>query len=148
MATPYKRIWTSFLDKIQDPVFAKMTVEDQISDCLSWMNEALLYIEMRNLKTDSDLSLRDDDALEFEEDLKLYEIEALAMFMCGAWYSRSINSVSHTSWFVGTSGEKFEMQHKHLSSMTEARDYWYREARKLFRDKNVLNNIYLEEDYL
>lgn len=148
MATPYSRIWTSFLDKIQDPVLASLSIEDQVSDCLSWMNEALLHMEMKNLLTESDLTLRDDDALEFEEDLKFFEIEAIAMFMCGAWYSRSINSVSHTSWFVGSSGEKFEMQHKHLSSMIEARDYWFEEARKLFRDKNIMTNIYLGEDYL
>lgn len=148
MATPYSRIWNSFLDKIQDPVFAQLSIEDQISDCLGWMNEALLHVEMKNLKTESNLALRDDKALEFEDDLKLFEIEALAMFMCGAWYSRSINSAAHTSWFIGSSGEKFEMQHKHLSSMIETRDYWYEEGRKLFRDKNILLNDYLGEDYL
>lgn len=145
MPTPYQKVWSSFTSKIEDVHLANFPIEDQIADQIDWMNEALAYMEMKNLILDSDLSERDDDMLEFTSDLSRTEIELLAIFMVMAWYGRTINSLQHTSMFIGTSGEKWDSQTKHLSSMMQAREYWMNEGHSLFRDYHTHHNSYLED---
>lgn len=83
--------------------------------------------------------------MEFEEDLTITEIEVIAMYMVAAWYTPTINSLSHTKMLVTSNTSKYTDQSKHLDSMIAARNYWINEARKRFRNKNVNRNSYLEE---
>lgn len=145
MPTPYQRIWSSFTSKIEDVHLANLSMKDQIADQMDWMNEALTYMEMNDLVLESDLNERDDVMLEFTDDLTRPEVELIAMYMVMAWYGRTINSLQHTSMFIGTSGEKWDSQTKHLASMIEARDYWMNQARALYRDKHTHHNTYLGE---
>ena len=146
MGTPYKTIWDSFVHKIEDVNLPYMSAEDQARECIGWMNEALIHIEMDCIVIDSDLNERDDISLEFEEDLSYSDCEIISMYMVGAYYSRIVNSLEHTSLFVGTSGEKWESQKGHLEAMRSMRDYWLEEGKRLARNKHTLINSYLEGD--
>lgn len=146
MATSYEKVFDSFLSKVVDVDLPRMREEDMISELLTFLHSALMEIDTSNLKFQSDLSLYDDHAMEFEEDLSITEIEVISMYMVAAWYNRSINSLGHTKMLVTSNSEKYTDQSKHLSSMIEARDYWIVEARKRFRNKNILSNDYLIDD--
>lgn len=146
MATPYQVIFESFESKIEDHDLARMTIEDRLADEISYMNEAITYLIMGGLVLDADLSKKEDKQLEFEDDLSVPEIEILAMYMVGAWHSRRVNSLAHTSLFVGSSGEKWDQQKSHWETSRDMRDYWFNEARFLYTNWHTHNNAYLEDE--
>ena len=144
MATSYEAVFDSFLSKIEDTDLPRMRHEDMIAQLISYLHGALMEIDTSNLKFESDLSLFNDQKMEFDEDLSFVEIEVISMYMVAAWYTPQINALGHTHMLVTSNSEKYTDQNKHLESMIAARDYWINEARKRFRNKYILTNTYLD----
>ena len=98
MATPYETIFNRFAQKITD--FHLAEVDDFSLDEMlnSWLKSAII----RTRKCEHDLSLRDDEAQEFTEDLSDVEIELLALGMVDAWVTPMLNSTELTLQFVGS----------------------------------------------
>ena len=145
MATPYEKIYSSFLQRVEMEDFNSFTEDEQNEMLLQWMNSALGYIELNGLDIVHDLSRRDDTFEEFEEDLKQFEIEIIALYMVVAWYEPRINGLEHTLLMVGSSGEKWTNQQKHWTSMVEVRNAVAHEARALVREYRYRNNDYLDK---
>lgn len=140
--TSYDVVYERFLQNIEDLDLARMSSTDQSETLLGYLKSALAVMEFNSIVLENDLSRRDDDLEEFEADLTLMEIEIIATYMTAAWYTPKINSLEHTSLFVGVSGEKWTSQTDHMSLLISARDKWLNEARKLYRNYNTLNNSY------
>lgn len=143
--TSYDVIYERFLQNIEDLDLAKMSNADRQETLLGYMKSALALMELNGVSFQNDLSQRDDDSEEFEADLTLMEIEIIATYMTASWFTPKINSLEHTSLFVGVSGEKWTDQQAHLAMMTSARDNWLNEARKLCRNYRTLNNTYIRD---
>ena len=105
MATPYEKIYNRFLNRTTD--FNLVELDDYtLSEMLKgWLCSAIVKV-----RTESDLSARNDEAEEFDGDLGDLDIELLAMGMKLAWLDQRINSTEYTSLFVGGKEEKL----KHL----------------------------------
>ena len=103
MATSYEKVYEIFLSKITD--FNLAEVDDYSFDKMmqGWLNTAI--VRMR--KCDHDLSLRDDEAQEFTEDLSDLEVELLALGMVDAWVTPMLNSTELIMQFIGGKEEKF-----------------------------------------
>ena len=73
MATPYEKVYNRFLQKISD--FNLAEVDDYSFDEMmnGWLNSAVIRVR----KCQHDLSKRNDELQEFEEDLSDLEIELL-----------------------------------------------------------------------
>lgn len=142
MATPYEDVFKSFLNKIEDADLPRFDEGDQLDLMLGWMNEALAMMDVRNIHIQADMQSRDDDLLEFTDDLNNTEIEILAMLMVAAWYSPKINSLESTLLMSGHSGDKWSSQKDHLNGMKEVQGYWISRAMKLYRDRGVLGGSY------
>lgn len=69
---------------------------------LEWLSAAIP--KFRRCKTD--LSQRDDELLEFNNDLLENEIEILALLMVNEWLEPQINSELYVSQFYGGKEEK------------------------------------------
>ena len=97
MATPYEKIYNRFSQKITD--FNLTEVDDYSLDEMlqSWLNSSIVRIR----KCQHDLSKRDDEIQEFEEDLSDLEIELLAMGMVISWLDKSLNSTELTLMMIG-----------------------------------------------
>lgn len=146
MATPYENIFNRFLKRIEDKDLPNFSEDEQIELMTGWLDTAIGYIELDGLKIKHDLSNRDNDIQEFEEDLNNCEMEVIAMYMVAAWYEPKINSLETTLMFIGSKDEKWTAQKDQLSMQKEKRNYWKLEARKYFRNYGYKNNSYINGD--
>ena len=144
MGTPYEKIYTKFLKRIEDTSLPSFTREEQIAMLTEWLDTAMSYIELDCLELKNDLSNRDNDLQDFGEELTVTEQELIAMYMVVAWYEPRINSLETTLMFVGSKDEKWTAQKDQLKMQTEKRDYWKSEARKYFRNYCYQHNSYLD----
>ena len=102
MATPYEKIYNRFLQKISD--FNLAEVDDYSFDEMmnSWLNSAVIRVR----KCQHDLSKRDDEIQEFEENLSDLEVELLACGMVDSWLAPQLASTELTLMMLGGKEEK------------------------------------------
>ena len=103
MATPYDVVYNRLLNKCSDFNLADLddyTLEEMMKD---WLHSAII-----RTRTSSDLSARDDEVEEFENDLSEQDIELLAMGMILAWLDQRIQSTEYTNLFVAGKEEKLK----------------------------------------
>lgn len=142
--TSYDVIFKRFLRKIEDIDLPKMSDEDADAILMGYLETALANIYFDNLRNfTSNFENRNDEERVFDDDLSSNEIEIISMYMASAWYEPRINSIETTKMYVGTNSQKWQDQNDFQEMMMKARDYWRLEARKLYRNRNVLDNSYL-----
>lgn len=140
MATPYSKIYDTFLSAITDYDLAVLPDEDLGGMIKGWMNNAIS--DFYNCKVD--LEDRDDETMLFNVDLSNWEIEILAKFMVAAWLNNQIASITLTKQMFGGKEEKWFSQSSHLNSLVALRDTIRTEARKMSRDRSYVKNSYFE----
>lgn len=138
MATPYEKIYNRFSQKITD--FNLSEIDDYSLEemLLGWLNSSI--VRMR--KCQHDLSLRNDEAQEFKENLSDLEIELLAMGMLDAWISQYLNSTENVLQFIGGKEEKFYAQSSHIAEIRSIKDENLREMNRLHNYYTYTNNSY------
>ena len=141
MATPYEKIYERFLSKVTD--FNLAEIDDYSFDKMmqSWLNSSI--VRMRKCK--SDLSLRDNEAQEFAEDLTDLEIELLALGMVDAWVTPMLNSTELTLQFVGGKEEKYYSQSQQLAELRNLKKENSLEMNRLHNYFTYTNNSYFED---
>lgn len=141
MATPYERIYNRFSQKITD--FNLVEVDDYSLDkmLLGWLNSSIVNVRKR----EHNLSLRDDDAQEFQEDLSDLEIELLALGMKLAWVDQYLNSTELVLQFVGGKEEKYYSQSAHIAELRELRKDTLREMNSLHNYDTYVNSSYFND---
>lgn len=141
MATPYEKIYNRFSQKITD--FNLVELDDYSLENMlqGWLNSAI--VRMR--KCQHDLSLRDDEMLEFSEDLSDLEIELLAMGMLDAWFSQYLNSTENVLQFIGGKEEKYYSQANHIAELRALREQNLLEMNRLHNYYTYTNNSYFDE---
>lgn len=144
--TSYTTIYERFLNKIEDSQLALMADDDREEMLYQWLITALGFIEMDDLKMDTDLSDRDDEARCFNVDLSNAEIEGIALFMVVAWYEGTVNSLEHTLLFMGSKDEKWTSQKDHWKTSVEVQDNYRKRARKYFRNHSSRHNSYIDDE--
>lgn len=140
--TPFEDIYDRFLKRIEDADLPKFSEEDQQAILKEYLDSAMAYIDVEQLKLEHDLTERNE--YEFTSDLTNAEQELIAMFMVAAWYEHKIHSLELVSMFVGTSSEKWSDQRKHKTMLESSRQKVWLEARNYFKKYVLRNNSYLE----
>ena len=140
MATPYEKIYNRFLQKITD--FNLTEVDDYSFDEMmnGWLNSAVIRVR----KCQHDLSKRDDELQEFEEDLSDLEIELLALGMVDAWVTPMLNSTELTLQFIGGKEEKYYSQSQMLSELRNLKKENSLEMNRLHNYYTYTNNSYFD----
>ena len=140
MATPYEKVYNRFLNRITD--FNLVEVDDYSFDEMmnGWLNSAVIRVR----KCQHDLSKRDDELQEFEEDLSDLEIELLALGMVDAWVSPMLNSTELTLQFVGGKEEKYYSQSQMLSELRNLKKENSLEMNRLHNYYTYTNNSYFD----
>lgn len=141
MATPYEKIYNRFSQKITD--FNLIEVDDYSLDEMlqSWLNSSIVRIR----KCQHDLSKRDDEIQEFEEDLSDLEIELLAMGMVDSWVSQYLQSTELVSQFIGGKEEKFYAQSSHISELRAVKEQNLLEMNRLHNYFTYTNSSYFND---
>ena len=140
MATPYEKVYNRFLQKISD--FNLADVDDySFNEMINgWLNSAVIRVR----KCQHDLSKRDDELQEFEEDLSDLEIELLALGMVDAWVTPMLNSTELTLQFIGGKEEKYYSQSQMLSELRNLKKENSLEMNRLHNYYTYTNNSYFD----
>lgn len=144
--TPYETIFNSFLKRIEDEILPKFEESEQNEIMIGYLNDAIAMMTADDLMIEHDLNNKDDDLMEFTDDLTNLEVELLSKVMVVSWYEQKINSIETTVMMIGVSGEKWTSQKDLAESMKARQTKAYREARKLARGYHYRNNNYLGGD--
>lgn len=142
--TSYGTIFKRFENKIETLEHQKLGDDLWNGLCVEWLNSAIGMIELDSLKITHDLTLRDDEILEFTEDLTNAEIEVIALYMVVAWYDIQLNSLELTNFFYGSKDEKWENKKDHANYILGIQEKYRKKARKYFRNHSSRNNSYLQ----
>lgn len=140
MATPYEKIYERFLSKITD--FNLVEMDDYSFDKMmnGWLNSAI--VRMRKCK--HDLSLRDNVAQEFTEDLSDLEVELLSLGMVDAWVTPMLNSTELTLQFIGGKEEKYYSQSQQLAELRNLKKENALEMNRLHNYYTYTNSDYFD----
>ena len=141
MATPYEKVYGRFLNKVTD--FNLAEVDDYSFDKMmnDWLDSAIIRVR----KCEHDLSKRDDEAQEFEEDLSDLEIELLACGMVDSWLAPILNSTELTLQFLGGKEEQFYSQANHISELRAMKEQNLLEMNRLHNYNTYINNSYFND---
>lgn len=140
MATPYEKIYDRFTQKITD--FNLVEIDDYSLDEMlhSWLDAAIVRVR----KCEHDLSLRDDEAHEFQEDLSDLEIELIALGMVDAWITPMLNSTELALQFIGGKEEKYFSQAQQLAELRNLKRENTLEMNRLHNYHTYTNNPYFD----
>lgn len=141
MATPYEKIYNRFLQKITD--FNLAEVDDYSFDEMlqGWLNSSIVRIR----KCQHDLSKRDDELQEFEEDLSDLEVELLALGMTISWLDQYLNSTELTLMMIGGKEEKYYSQAAHIKELRDLRESTVLEMNRLHNYNTYLTSSYFND---
>lgn len=141
MATPYEKIFSKFLSKVTD--FNLIEIDDHSFDEMmnDWLDSAIIRVR----KCQHDLSKRDNEAQEFEENLSDLEIELLACGMVDSWISQYLNSTELVSQFIGGKEEKFYAQSSHISELRAIKEQNLLEMNRLHNYNTYINSSYFND---
>ena len=140
MATPYDVVYNRFLNKCSDFNLADLddyTLNEMMKD---WLDSAII-----RARTSSDLSVRDDEAEAFENDLSDQDVELLAMGMVLAWLDQRIQSTEYTSLFIGGKEQKFFSPSQQLTELRNLRADILREMQQIHCYNTYTNNSYFND---
>ena len=140
MATPYETVYGRFLNKCTDFNLADLddhTLNEMMKD---WLDSAVI-----RTRTSSDLSARDYEAEEFENDLTDQDIELLAMGMILAWLDQRIQSTEYTNLFIGGKETKFYSPSQQLTELRNLRADIVREMQQIHCYNTYLTSSYFND---
>ena len=137
--TSYGVIYDRFLNTTTD--FDLAGLDDQILKNMlnGWLCSAIVKV-----RTETDLSARDDQKEEFAVELSEMDVELLAMGMRLAWLDQRINSTEYTNLFVGGKEEKFYSPSSQLSELRALRADTLREMQQLYTYNTYNQNSYFD----
>lgn len=141
MATPYSKVYNKFLQKITD--FNLAEVDDYSFDEMmdGWLDSAVIRVR----KCQHDLSKRDNELQEFEEDLSDLEVELLALGMVDAWVSQYLNSTELVAQFIGGKEEKYYSQAAHIKELRDLRESNLLDMNRLHNYNTYLTSSYFDD---
>ena len=140
MATPYEKVYGRFLNKCSDFNLADLddhTLNEMMKD---WLDSAII-----RTRTSNDLSARDDEVEEFENDLTDQDVELLAMGMVLAWLDQRIQSTEYTNLFIGGKEQKFYSPSQQLTELRNLRADIVREMQQIHCYNTYTNSAYFND---
>jgi hypothetical protein len=126
MATPYEKLFDSFLSKIEDNFYTNLQVDVE-ADMTKLLNSAIVQFDFPKV----DIFDKDDDLLTFNVDLSLHEIEILSNLMKLEWIKRQINSVSLLRQALGDKDFRLTSQANHLKVLLDLKTATEKEINSL-----------------
>ncbi len=140
MSTSCEKIYNIFLSKITD--FDLPLMDDD--ELKNYCNEILMSALSKIRSFDHDLTDRNNETGDFNEDLSDLECEVLSSQMVVEWIDRKINTTQLLNMFVGTKDESMASQANHLNSLLTLKDRQRSIVTKLIRDYGY--NAWIEEE--
>jgi hypothetical protein len=136
MSTPYTKVFDSFLSKIDDPLFAKLTTTEAEDDMTSLLNSAIVQFDFPRVS----LVEKDDVTKIFTNDLSLNEIEILANLMKLEWIKREIHGVHLIQQQLSSKDFGLTSQANHLKILLELKVETEKDVQSLLTKYSYVSN--------
>lgn len=140
--TSYDTIYNRFLAKITDYKILQMEDDDVRIMLKGWLNSAIANFRI----CQSDLSKRDNEIEEFDDELTDLEMEILSILMVSEWLAPQVNSGLLTKQLITGKDEKFYSQSAHLKELMDLQASSDKKARLLLNRYRLVNNSYLDQE--
>lgn len=114
--TPYENVFKSFLSKIQDDTYIRLSEEVIEDDLITLMNAAIS--DFRYPKVN--LKNKNDMLMQFDSTLGLDEVEILAQGMVVHWLGRQLRSVDALRQNMTTKDFNTYSQASHINALVRA----------------------------
>lgn len=116
--TEYEVVFKSFLGKIRDDLYLSTDTEMIENDLTILLNGAIPYFNYPKV----DIRNKDDEALRFNVDLTVDEVEILAMAMVIEWTEREIYNVDMLRQSMTTKDFNTYSQASHINALGKTAD--------------------------
>jgi hypothetical protein len=130
MATNYEEVYASFLSKITDYSFIKLSEEELKSQLKQYLKSSIARFKRPRV----DLKDIDDINKSFNQDLSLSEIEILATLMIVEYIRPQMNSATIMKQVMTDKEFRFYSQKNHLDGLASLYTMMKKEAETLMRD--------------
>ena len=136
MGTTYSEVFDNFKDNITDPDLLQFAQDLQDDMLLAIMKKAIAKCQ-RVVKQSIDLSLRNDDILEFEQHITEEVLDILTEWMIVVWLKPYVNNIENLRNNVSTKdfsnfspanlldkiGDRYDKSRKYAKSITNEYSY-------------------------
>jgi len=137
MPTPYSQVFDSFLGKIEDDAYLKLTDSEVENDLIKLLNSSLIHFTFPKVN----IFLKDDLAQTFELDIPYAEIEIISRCMKKEWIDRQITSVNIIKQALTDKDFNLTSQANHLKVLLDLQDKNEFELEKLLTKYSYSNNL-------
>lgn len=137
MATPYSEVFTAFKNKITDPFYSELNVDNATEDMILLLNDAILDFSYPK----SNIHDRDDKLMTFNVDLKYDEIQILSILMNLKWIQRQLSSIYNLQQVMQTKDFTIYSQANHLNTLLAL------EENVKNRASNAMKRFGIKSDY-
>ena len=139
MATPFKKVYEAFLDKITDDMYIELTPLDTQKDMQAILLSSIPKFEFpkKSLAYDKQpLNIETgEDTSSFIEELDIEEINILANLMLINWLQRQITSIENTRQKYYGGSFKLTSQANHLKTLISLKE-------DILKDDKHLQRLY------
>lgn len=139
MATPFKKVYEAFLDKITDDMYIELTPLDTQKDMQAILLSSIPKFEFpkKSLTYDKQVPNTEtgEDTSSFIEDLDIEEINILANLMLINWLQRQITSIENTRQKYYGGSFKLTSQANHLKTLLTLKE-------DILKDDKHLQRLY------
>lgn len=136
MGTTYSEVFDNFKDNITDPDLLQFAQELQYDMLLAIMKKAIAKCQ-RVVKQTIDLSLRNDDIMEFEQHITEEVLDILTEWMIVVWLKPYVNNIENLRNNLSTKdfstfspanlldkiGDRYDKSRKYAKSITNEYSY-------------------------
>lgn len=113
MATPYAKVFDSFLSKIEDTRYSTFSEPDLIADLTKLLNAGIVNFEYPKIN----IFDKNDVGQIFNVDLSVFEVEIIGLLMKHEWLKREIYSTRTLEQMFSTSDFRLTSQAAHLEAL-------------------------------
>jgi len=144
MSTPYSQIFDSFLGKIEDDIYLKMTDIEVQNDLTKLLNSSLIHFTFPKVN----IFLKDDSAQTFQLDIPYAEVEIISRCMVKEWIGRQIKSINVIRQALTDKDFNLTSQANHLKALLDLQEKNDLEFEKLLTKYSYSNNLKANYDGL
>ena len=135
MTTPFDKLFDSFLSKIEDDLYANLSVDVE-ADMTKLLNSAIVQFDFPKV----DIFDKDDTTQQFNVDLSIHEIEILSNLMKLEWIKRQMNSTRILQQQLGDKDFRLTSQANHLKVLIDLKSETEKEVKSLITKYSYTNN--------
>lgn len=126
-ATPYESVYSVFLHKIEDTMYATLDIEVLEDDLLNLLNAAIFNFDFPKI----DLKSKNDTTQSFDNKLGFDEIQILGHLMAHEWLCRGLKNIELLQQSMSAQEWRSFSQANHINSLIKVQEADYQKIERM-----------------